>query len=182
MVIWIIGLAGSGKTVIGRELYKLIKSTHPNTVFVDGDDIRAIFKHDRVEGDYSIASRRKNAERICEMCAWLDRQGINVVCSILSIFEDSRKWNRRTYSEYFEVFIDVYMEVLKARDQKGLYSGALAGDIKNVVGFDIPFEAPSSPDIVIDNSKESDDFSGMAAKIYEKYRSRFKDPKNSGRG
>jgi adenylylsulfate kinase len=181
MVIWIVGLAGSGKTVIGRELCKLLKNSYSNTVFVDGDDIRSIFKHDRSEGDYSLESRKKNAERICEICAWLDKQGVNVVCSVLSIFEESRRWNRRTYSEYFEVFINVSMEVLKARDQKGLYSGAAAGNIKNVVGFDIQFEVPESPDMVIDNNMKTDNFSGFAKKIYEKCRVCLENSGNEGK-
>lgn len=169
MVIWLIGLAGSGKTVIGREVYKIRKSLETNTVFVDGDEIREIFKHDRGDDAYTLDGRKKNADRICEICAWLDRQGINVICSILSVFEESRKWNRKTYSKYFEVFIDVSMETLHLRDQKGLYSGASSGDIKNVVGFDIPFTTPESPDMIIDNNDQTSDFQKIAESILEEY-------------
>ena len=54
---------------------------------------------------------------------------------------------------YFEVFIDVPIEILAKRDFKNLYKRALMGKIKNVVGVDIPFKFPKNPDLVIDNSK-----------------------------
>ena len=121
MVIWLIGLSASGKTTLGREIYNQWKSTEPNTVFIDGDEIRDIFKQDQEENSHTIDGRRKNAERICELCAWLDRQSINVVCSILSIFENSQEWNRKNYSKYFEVFISVPMDTLLKRETKNLY-------------------------------------------------------------
>jgi len=152
MVIWLIGLSGSGKTAIGRELYTLWKAKASNTVLVDGDEIRSIFKHDRHPDAYSLAGRAANAERIAELCAWLDRQGINVVCSILSVFEATRQWNRAQYARYFEVFISVPFDELVARDAKGLYGPALRGETKDVVGVDIAFPPPLAPDMIIDNS------------------------------
>ena len=64
MIIWLIGLSGAGKTAIGRHLYELWKEEEPNTVFMDGDEIREIFKHDRGDEPYTIEGRKKNAERI----------------------------------------------------------------------------------------------------------------------
>jgi len=101
---------------------------------------------------HTVKDRRKNAWRICHLCEYLDNQGIDVVCAILSIFHDTQEWNRDHYSQYFEVFIEVPMEILIERDQKGLYSGALNGEITNVVGVDIPFEPPPCADIIVDNS------------------------------
>ena len=150
MVIWLVGMSGVGKTTIGREVYALIKPVLPNTVFVDGDEVRGIFRH---EGDeaYTLAGRRLNSERISALCRWLDRQGINVVCSMLSIFEEHRQANRAHLSRYFEVFIDASMDDLVKRDYKNLYRDAQQGHIKNVVGVDIPFAAPTKPDMVIRN-------------------------------
>lgn len=164
MVIWLVGLSGAGKTTIGKYVYKLLKKESSNTVMVDGDDIRAIFKHDRGPDAYTIEGRRKNADRICEICAWLDRQGINVVCSILSIFEESRRWNRQTYSRYFEIYISVSMDTLLERNRKNLYTDALQGKIENVVGVDIPFSPPEKPDYVLDNN-DNIDFNAVAADI-----------------
>jgi len=150
MVIWLIGMSGAGKTTIGREVYALVKSTLPNTVFVDGDEVREIFRHDH-EDAYTLVGRRLNSERVSALCRWLDRQGINVVCSMLSIFEDHRQANRAAFSRYFEVFVEATPDELMTRDYKDLYRTAKAGEQRNVVGVDIPFTPPTNPDMVIRN-------------------------------
>ena len=148
MVIWVIGLAGAGKSTIGAEVYRLLRARKPNVVFLDGDHVRAIMGGDL---GHTLDDRRRNADRICRLCQFLDAQEIDVVCSILSIFPESRAWNRAHLSRYFEVYLDVPMAVLERRDQKGLYSAARAGRARNVVGFDIPFEPPSTPDLILYN-------------------------------
>ena len=90
MIVWLIGLSGVGKS-IGKELYKLWKTDSKPTVIIDGDEIRKIFKHDI--GDDPCPIEETNAERISNLCLWLDKR-INVVCCILSVFKESRKWNR----------------------------------------------------------------------------------------
>lgn len=173
MVIWLVGLSGAGKTTIGRHMYDQWKSKESNTVFVDGDQIRKIFKQDIENDAYTIEGRRRNADRICEICAWLDSQNINVVCCILSLFEESRRWNRKNYSKYFEVYISVPMEILKRRQKNGLYKRALSGDMKNVVGVDIPFKNPKSPDYVFENSQTLTDFSLVASNILKMARAKY---------
>lgn len=165
MVIWIIGMSASGKTTLGKKIYELWKEKNSNTVLVDGDEIRRIFNHDRSEDAYTLEGRKKNAERIRELCAWLDRQEINVVCCILSIFEESHEWNRQNLSKYFEVAIQVPMEKLQERETKGLYARALNGEQKNVVGVDIPFVAPLHPDYFFDNSSDTNNLAEEAQKI-----------------
>lgn len=156
MVIWLIGLSGSGKTTLGREIVHQWKSCAPNTVLVDGDEIRRVFRQDTQAADYSLAGRRANAERILELCAWLDAQDINVVCSILSIFPDLRARNREQFQRYFEVYLNPPMQTLLERDTKGLYRKALAGEISNVVGVDIAFPPPLTADLEIDTSQPTD--------------------------
>ncbi len=165
MIVWMIGMSGAGKTTIGKELHRQWKERDPAIVLIDGDEIREVFKHDRSSDAYTINGRRINADRITELCLWLDRQNINVACCILSIFPEMQKKNREQFSEYREVFIDVPFEILKLRDYKGLYAAALEGKMKNVVGVDIPFTPPPNPDIVIDNSKEGSDPSAQAKEI-----------------
>lgn len=173
MVIWLIGLSGAGKSHIGRTLYRRMKRFNPATVLVDGDEIRAIFRHDRDESAFTIEERRKNAERIRELCAWLDRQGIDVVCCILSLFEESHRWNRETYGEYFEVYVSAPLEVLKYRNPKDLYRRAERGEIRNVVGVDIPFQPPADPDLVIENGVEPVDAERTAERVLEAVRLKF---------
>lgn len=146
MIIWLTGLSGAGKTTVGKLVYDKIKARHSNTVFLDGDILRDVW------GDqlgHDVAGRRKNAERISQLCAMLDRQGIHAVTCVLSIFPDWREWNRETFSEYYEVFIDTPLEEVIKRDSKGLYKKALLGDIPDVVGIDIPMPQDKTWDMRI---------------------------------
>lgn len=165
MVIWLVGMSGAGKTTIGRHLYGMMKARNPATVFVDGDEVREVFRHNQGDDPYSLEGRRANAERMAELCAWLDRQGIDVVCCCLSVFEETREWNRRTYSRYFEVYVEVPFEKLLEREVKDLYASALRGERRNVVGVDIPFAAPRRPDLVVDNRRDGIDHAATARDI-----------------
>jgi adenylylsulfate kinase-like enzyme len=165
MVIWLVGLSGSGKTTLGREIARQWRLRSPNTVLLDGDEVRELFAQDRDADAYTIAGRRKNAERMVALCKLLDRQQINVVCCILSIFPDMRSENRRRFSHYFEVFMDAPLDILQKRDVKGLYASARSGKAGNVVGLDIPFEKPESPDLTIDSSADSADIEELAAYV-----------------
>ena len=151
MIIWIIGMSSAGKTVIGKELYQMIKQTHKNTVFLDGDIFRGLHDNDV---DHSVPGRKKNSDRLTRICQFLDDQGINVVCSVLSIFPEAQEWNRQNYKEYFEVFLDVSFETLVKRDLKGLYKKALNGEMDNVVGVHIEFPHPTKSNLVIHNEGE----------------------------
>jgi adenylylsulfate kinase len=117
---------------------------------MDGDHVRNIMGDDL---GHTVEERRTNAWRICRLCHYLDSQDIDVVCAILSVFHETQDWNRENNSRYFEVYIQVSMEDLIARDQKGLYSSAASGEVKNVVGFDIPFEPPPRSDLIVANGE-----------------------------
>jgi len=165
MIIWLIGLSGVGKTAIGTELYKKLNLEYKNLVFLDGDLIRYVMGNDL---GHSLEDRKKNADRICRLCKMLDEQNINVICSILSIFPESRDWNRKNYRSYYEIFIDVSMDKLKKRDNKNIYNRANSGELKNVAGVDIPFEKPKNPDFIIDNNKDLKSFDKLIETILEK--------------
>jgi adenylylsulfate kinase-like enzyme len=164
MVIWIIGLSGAGKSTIAAEVFRQWRDKAANVVLVDGDDVRNIFEATDPR-DYGIEGRRSNARRITAICRWLDRQGIHVVCPVLSIFEEDRRENRTRFSAYFEVYVEATMEDLLLRDTKSLYRDAIAGARRDVVGIDIPFMPPSRPDIVIRNGTPCVDARVAAAEI-----------------
>jgi len=161
MVIWLIGLSGSGKTTIGRALHGSLKPRHPNLVFVDGDDFRSALGNDLA---FTYEDRLKNAERFSPFCRFLDRQDIHLICAVLSIFPEWQNWNRENFSRYFEVFVDASLDTVIKRDAKGLYREALAGRKKNVVGLDIAFVPPEKPNLVVNND-EGADVDEIVAKI-----------------
>jgi len=165
MVIWITGLSGAGKTTIGRHVHAMLKDKAPNTVLVDGDEIRRVFGWHQDENYFTLDGRRRVAERIAELCGWLDRQGINVVCCTISLFGFLHERNRKTFSRYFEVFVDVPLETLFRRDVKSLYAGARRGEIRNVIGVDLPFAPPLNPDLVIDNRADGIDAERVAERV-----------------
>jgi adenylyl-sulfate kinase len=167
MVIWLIGLAGAGKTSIGKALYQRLKADNPSTVFLDGDQVREIMGNDL---GHTLEDRRRNGWRICRLCSYLEQQGIDVICATLSQFHEQQAWNRRNFARYFEVFVDVPLDVLIRRDQKGLYSGALAGTIRDVVGVDMPFPPPLAPDLILQNGEHNEKFLSMAETIIEAMR------------
>jgi len=161
-VYWVIGLAGAGKTTLGRELTHELKRIQKETIFLDGDHFRHILGNDV---GHTLEDRRINGWRMCRMCEFLDNQEINVVCSILSLFPEQREWNRQKFSKYFEIYLDVSMDILCDRDQKGLYSGAKTGEIKNVAGFDIEFIPPANPDYALKNDIPRNNFDTVVKEI-----------------
>ena len=132
---------------------------------MDGDVIREIFGNDI---GYSMEDRLTNSKRISQLCKFLDDQGVNVVCSILSIFPESRSWNRGNIENYYEVFIDTPIETLISRDSKGIYGKYNRGEISQVAGMDIDFPVPVDSDLVIHNDKTLNHLLGQAGPIIEK--------------
>ena len=166
MVIWIIGLSGSGKSTLASKVLQDVKEISneksKKTILLDGDVIRELFDHDI---GYSIQDRLLNARRICQLGKFLDNQNINVVCAILSIFPETRKWNRENIDNYYEVFVDTPIETLIERDSKGIYKKFKNGELSDVAGMDIEFPVPKNPDLVIKNDKSLDDLLSNSIKI-----------------
>ena len=164
MVIWIIGMSASGKTTIGKKLYEKLKYSKEKWIFLDGDIFRNILGDDL---GHTIEDRKKNALRISKFCEFLNLQNINVIASVLSIFHDNQKYNKENIPNYKEIFLDVRFENLLVRDNKKLYQKALDGKIKNVVGVDIKFIPPFSPDLIVDNNSENPDYQKIIQKIID---------------
>ena len=140
MVIWIIGLSGSGKTYLANNLFKKMKG---KKIFVDGDDVR---KHITYNLKYSKKDREKNSQLISDLCKFLEIKGFTVICSILSIFKNHQKLNRKKFNDYFQIFVNTDISKLKKRNIKKIYSKT------NVVGKSIRFPKPYKSDIVIKNN------------------------------
>ncbi|WP_139411378.1 adenylyl-sulfate kinase [Aeromonas veronii] len=152
MVIWLCGLSGVGKSTIASALFERLKIIKPDTVLVDGDCIRALFEHQNENKDYSLSARRVSAQRMQNICQWLDAQNILVVAASIAMFDDINQANRGIFSQYVEVHIHADIKTLVERDNKGLYQSALRGERRDVLGVDIPYLPPSSADLRIENS------------------------------
>jgi len=145
MVIWITGLSGSGKTTTGKLVYEYIKQRFSNTIFLDGDVIRKALDNNY---GYTLDERLKGAKQVSGLCKMLNNEGINVICSTMSLFKEIQDSNREEINNYIEVFLDVDLKELKKRDSKKLYSTVT----KNVVGVDLAYDIPSNPELYLDNS------------------------------
>lgn len=162
MVIWIIGLSGTGKTTLASQVVERIRQLNGKVVLLDGDLIRTLFGNDV---DHTIEGRRRNAERLSVLSKFLADQGIHVVAAVLSIFPEWRRWNRENIPDYSEVYIKASMQALFRRDIKNLYARAARGEIVNVVGVDIPFPEPENPDLVIENDLDRLEFKEFTDRI-----------------
>jgi adenylylsulfate kinase-like enzyme len=144
MIIWIIGLSGSGKTKLSNELFKS-KIINNNFINLDGDEFRKNISNDL---GYSYKDRKKNAERISRFVKYLSKKKINIIVSVLSNYPEWLKWNRNNIKNYLQVYIKVNKEKLFVRNKKNLYLSKK----KNVVGKDIKFNEPKFNDLVLDNN------------------------------
>lgn len=162
MVVWIMGLSGTGKSTLAGHLVKQLRDAGKTVVLLDGDVIRAVFGNDV---DHTIEGRSKNAERLSHLAKLLSDQGVHVVAAVLSIFPEWRKWNRDNIADYAEIYMQASIETLLKRDIKNLYARALRGEITNVVGVDITFPEPENPELIIDNNQDVTDFAPLIHKV-----------------
>ena len=140
MVIWIIGLSGSGKSYLAKKIFSHIKR---KKILIDGDDVR---KYITYKLKYNKRDRLKNSILISDLCKFLENKGFVVICSILSIFPQHQKNNRKKFKKYFQIFLDVNKNQVAERNNKNIYKR------KNVVGKSINFPKPYRSDIVIKNN------------------------------
>ena len=145
---WITGLSGAGKTTIGNRLYYELRKIKDNVILLDGDILKKIVSD---EIGYTEEDRKKRAIKYSLLCKTLTDQGMIVICCTIAMFDEVRAWNRKNNKRYVEIFLNVNMDILKKRNQKEIYSRAEKGNMKNVLGVDMPVEFPKNPDIVLEN-------------------------------
>jgi adenylyl-sulfate kinase len=150
-VIWITGLSGAGKSTIGNALEVALHQRHVRTYLLDGDNMRLGLNSDL---GFSDADRIENVRRIAEVARLMVDAGMVVICAAISPFARERQAAReRIGAERFvEVFIDTPLATCEARDPKGLYHKARAGQIADFTGVSSPYEAPHDPEVRIDGA------------------------------
>ncbi len=155
-VIWLTGLSGAGKTTLALALKnELTAAGHPVET-LDGDEVRENLSRGL---GFSKEDRDTNVRRIGFVARLLARNGVIVLASAISPYRQSRDDVRQSVesdgARFVEVFVQAPLDVLVARDVKGLYKKALAGEIKNFTGVSDPYEAPYAPDVLVDSSVET---------------------------
>ena len=164
MVIWITGLSGAGKTTLCDILSDLVKPSHPQVIKIDGDVVRSLFGHDL---GFDEDDRKVQIQRIQRLTKILADQDAVVLVAALYSHPELLSWIRKNFSEYFEVYINASLALVERRDSKGIYQAAAMGREKNVVGVDIAWHKPQSPDLVFEAS-DSLTPSEMATQIINK--------------
>ncbi len=144
-VYWITGLSGAGKTTLGKILFSKIQKSEFPVVMLDGDDMRVVLG---VESGslYSREERLLLARKYSRLTKLLSEQGLNVVVTTISMFEEVYEWNRENIEKYVEIFLDVPIDELRKRDVKGVYDGETSSDTQ-VAGLSLKVDEPKNPSI-----------------------------------
>jgi adenylylsulfate kinase len=150
-VLWLTGLSGAGKTVVAEELTKRLREQQLKVAHLDGDAVRHLFP----TTGFSRAEVNQHIERVGHMASELEKNGVFVVASFLSPYQESRQFVRAVCGNYIEVHVATPIEVCRERDPKGIYAKADRGEIRDLSGVDVPYEAPTEAEIVIDTSRIS---------------------------
>ena len=145
-VLWFTGLSGSGKSTIANEVEKQLALMNRHTFLLDGDNIRHGLNKDL---GFTESDRIENIRRIGEVAKLMSDAGLIVLTAFISPFRADRTLVRNMLAdgEFIEIHVDTPLEVAEARDVKGLYRKARAGELKNFTGIDSPYEAPENPEI-----------------------------------
>ena len=145
-VLWFTGLSGAGKSTVANQVEKRLHAQGVHTFLLDGDNVRHGLNRDL---GFTDEDRVENIRRVAEVARLMADAGLVVLVSFISPFRAERQMARERFEdgEFIEVFVDVPLEVAEARDVKGLYRKARAGQIPNFTGIDSPYEAPENPEL-----------------------------------
>jgi bifunctional enzyme CysN/CysC len=150
-VVWFTGLSGSGKSTIANMVESKLHTSGVRTYLLDGDNVRHGLNRDL---GFTDADRVENIRRVAEVAALMVDAGLVVLVSFISPFRAERRLARSLVAdgEFVEVFVDTPLAVAEARDPKGLYAKARAGQLANFTGIESPYEAPDQPEVRIDTT------------------------------
>lgn len=151
-IIWLTGLPASGKTTIARKLEKRLHDIGVHTYVLDGDNMRHGLNKDL---GFSKDERQENIRRVAEVAKLFCDAGTLTICSFISPYKEDRDNARNLVeeSEFIEVYTKCPLETCLERDPKSMYKKAVKGKMKFFTGIDDPYEAPESPELVLETDK-----------------------------
>jgi adenylylsulfate kinase len=147
-VLWFTGLSGAGKSTLAHMVEEQLHQLGCHTFVLDGDNVRHGLSSDL---GFSENDRRENIRRIGETAKLMMEAGVIAMTALISPFRVDREAVRQLMpnGDFFEIYCKASLEICEARDVKGLYKKARAGEIKNYTGLDSPYEKPEKPELVV---------------------------------
>lgn len=153
--IWFTGLAAAGKSTLATALEKELQARHQPVVVLDADLLRKGLCQDL---GFREADRRENVRRIGEVAQLFSKAGLMAICSCISPSVQSRESIRHAHQVANIPFIEVYVATPLSQcerwDNKGLYARARKGGLPDMVGIDMPYEAPKNPELILRPDQE----------------------------
>jgi adenylylsulfate kinase len=149
VTLWLTGLSGSGKsTVAVAAEHALLQRGHLAYV-LDGDNVRHGLNKNL---GFSPEDRTENIRRVAEVSKLFTEAGVIVLTSFISPYRADRDAARALFraGDFVEVYVSTSLDTCEARDPKGLYKKARAGQIPEFTGISAPYEAPERPELVLD--------------------------------
>jgi len=165
VTVWFTGLSGSGKSTLAVAAERALVSRGRLAYVLDGDNIRHGLNKNL---GFGPADRTENIRRIGEVAKLFTDAGLIVFTSFISPYRADRDAVRALMpaGDFVEVFVDASVATCEGRDVKGLYRRARAGEIPEFTGISAPYEAPLSPEWVLDTNRQSVDESVEAILRY----------------
>jgi bifunctional enzyme CysN/CysC len=153
-LLWFTGLSGAGKSTIANLVEKRLHSLGRATFLLDGDNVRHGLNKDL---GFTDADRIENIRRVGEVAKLMTDAGLVVLTAFISPFRAERALVAALMNEaaFVEIHVDAPLAVAEARDVKGLYKKARDGKLPNFTGIDSPYEAPESPALYVDTTRET---------------------------
>jgi bifunctional enzyme CysN/CysC len=152
-VLWFTGLSGAGKSTLAVALEKRLFEMGYNVYVLDGDNVRHGLNANL---SFSPEDRAENIRRVGEVAALFERAGMIAITSFISPYRSDRDRAREAAgSGFHEIHVKADVATCDARDPPGLYKKARTGEIKEFTGISAPYEAPDTPELVIDTAASS---------------------------
>jgi adenylyl-sulfate kinase len=155
-VLWFTGLSGAGKTTLANALAPEFSGRGTRVEVLDGDQVRT---HLSKGLGFSKEDRDTNIRRIGYVSRLLARNGVGVITAAISPYRVPRDEVRQAVESDGASFVEIYLRAqlpaLIARDVKGLYAKALAGEIAQFTGVSDPYEEPLRPELVVETDSEA---------------------------